>query len=259
MSRREFLGLIAASTAGGLLASCHVRTRPRRPTQIRAVAFDLFTLFDPRSIERVAEQVAPGTGPALARAWRARQFEYGFIRAAAGQYADFRTVTRDALDVAAHGFTLDATARERLVSAYEQLDLWPDALAVLTRLRGAGLRLAPLANYAPTMLRALLEHGRITHLFDHQISTAAARTFKPAPRAYQLGVDVLGLPRDEIAFAAFGGWDAAGATWFGYPTFWVNRLGLPTDKLVALEASGPDLASLERWLSSRAATSRTSR
>ena len=32
----------------------------------------------------------------------------------------------------------------------------------------------------------------------------------------------MGLRRDEIAFAAFGGWDAAGAKSFGYPTFWGN-------------------------------------
>jgi len=33
----------------------------------------------------------------------------------------------------------------------------------------------------------------------------------------------LGLRKEEIVFAAFGGWDAVGAKWFGYPTFWVNR------------------------------------
>ena len=27
------------------------------------------------------------------------------------------------------------------------------------------------------------------------------------------------------------GWDAAGAKWFGYTTFWVNRLNLPVEEL----------------------------
>ena len=31
--------------------------------------------------------------------------------------------------------------------------------------------------------------------------------------------------------AAFGGWDAAGAKSFGYPTVWVNRLGQPIEEL----------------------------
>ena len=46
-------------------------------------------------------------------------------------------------------------------------------------------------------------------------------------------------------FAAFAGWDAAGAKSFGYPTFWVNRLGLPPEQLGVLpDATGPDLNAL---------------
>jgi 2-haloacid dehalogenase len=65
------------------------------------------------------------------------------------------------------------------------------------------------------------------------VSTDLARTYKPDPRAYQLGVDALGLPREQILFAAFAGWDAAGARRFGYPTFWVNRLQAPPEELGA--------------------------
>lgn len=52
--------------------------------------------------------------------------------------------------------------------------------------------------------------GRLT-LFDALLSTDANHTYKPDPRAYQLGVDRLKLERRDIVFAAFGGWDAAGA------------------------------------------------
>ena len=48
-----------------------------------------------------------------------------------------------------------------------------------------------------------------------------------------MGVDAFGLSRQEIAFVAFGGWDAAGAKSFGYPTFWVNRMSLPEEELGA--------------------------
>ena len=36
------------------------------------------------------------------------------------------------------------------------------------------------------------------------------KAYKPDPRAYQMGVDVFGLQREDIVFAAFAGWDAAG-------------------------------------------------
>jgi hypothetical protein len=42
---------------------------------------------------------------------------------------------------------------------------------------------------------------------------------------------LLELEKREIVFAAFGGWDAAGAKSFGYPTVWVNRLKQPFEEL----------------------------
>ena len=46
-----------------------------------------------------------------------------------------------------------------------------------------------------------------------------------------MAIDAFSLPREEIAFAAFGGWDAAGAKAFGYRTYWTNRLKLPVEEL----------------------------
>jgi 2-haloacid dehalogenase len=68
-------------------------------------------------------------------------------------------------------------------------------------------------------------------LFGEHLSTDRVRAFKPDPRAYRMGPDSFNLKREEIVFAAFGGWDAAGAKRFGYPTFWCNRLNLPIEEL----------------------------
>ena len=43
----------------------------------------------------------------------------------------------------------------------------------------------------------------------------------------------LAIPKDGIVFAAFAGWDAAGAKSFGYPTVWVNRGHQPPEQLGA--------------------------
>jgi len=54
-----------------------------------------------------------------------------------------------------------------------------------------------------------------------------------------------GIEREAILFAPFAGWDAAGARWFGYPTFWVNRLDLPSEELgITADAVGRDLKDL---------------
>ena len=84
--------------------------------------------------------------------------------------------------------------------------------------------------------------------FDHVLSTDAIRSYKPTPASYRLAIDALGLSRQEILFAAFAGWDAAGAKAFGYPTFWVNRLGAPAEELgAAPDGVGTDLAGLLRF------------
>ena len=35
----------------------------------------------------------------------------------------------------------------------------------------------------------------------------------------------------DLAFVSCNGWDALGATWYGYQTLWVNRYGLPFEEL----------------------------
>ncbi len=266
MRRRQFSALLVG--AGGVAAGLHgcsprapapaaAAAEPRVPggrarLPIRGICFDLFTLFDPRSVIQAAK--AAGVEPAveLCEAWRTRQFEYAWLRASAGQYADFRDVTRDALEYAlrARQISLSEHAREVLVEAYSKLEPWPDTLAALVAWRNAGLRLAPLANYSPSMLAALIQRGGLSDMFDALISTDAARTYKPDPRAYALGVSALGLAREQVAFSAFGGWDAAGARWFGYPTFWVNRLGVPREELApAYDGTGATLAELARFIS----------
>lgn len=257
MSRRDFLQLLPSLGVSGILGGCAPsvplpasRSEPGARQKLRAICFDLFTLFDPRSVVEVAKSLVGDGAPALCEAWRVRQFEYSWLRVAAEQYVDFHAVTDQALLYAARarGLSLTGAQRASLVDAYSELTPWPDARASLAAWQRAGLRLAPLANYAPAMLERLLANADFTGFFVTQISTDAAKTFKPSPQAYALGESRLGFRREEIAFAAFGGWDAAGAKWFGFPTFWVNRLGVPQEQLVDPDGTGPTLAELAEFV-----------
>ncbi len=71
--------------------------------------------------------------------------------------------------------------RRTLVGAYEHLDPWPDPRAVLGRLKRAGLKLAPLANFTPTMIENLLRHGGVRDYFDEVLSTDRVKSYKPDP------------------------------------------------------------------------------
>lgn len=238
------LGVIWATLGAASLAA---QAAPR----YKAVAFDYFVLFNANSIIPKIEKEFPGKGSEFAQAWRARQFDYGFLRSITGRQEDFLKVTGDALDytAAAMHLQLSADARARLLDAYLTLDPWPDTPAALRKLKASGVRVITIANFSPLMLRSNAERAGISDLFDELLSTEVNHSYKPEPRAYALGIEHLGFAKDEILFAAFGGWDAYGAKSFGYPTYWVNRFGLPAERLgLEPDATSNDLAGLLRFV-----------
>jgi 2-haloacid dehalogenase len=250
IDRRSFLHL-AAGAAVGMSPPASPRPGSGVPRRFRAIAFDAFPLLDPRPVAALAESLLPGKGEALMGAWRDRQFEYQWLRALSGQYVDFLATTRDSLVFAARRLELDIphAAQEQLLAAWSHLSVWPDASRAINLLRGAGLRLAVLSNMTRAMLTGSLKAAALDRAFEALISTDQIRSYKPDPRAYRLGLDALNLPREEILFVAFAGWDAAGAKWFGYPTFWVNRMSAPQEALgVTPDAVGHDLAALVRFV-----------
>jgi len=253
IERREFLRLAAAGVAADLVAGVAGRRLEAQaaPVRIRAVAFDAFPIFSPAAVVARAEMIFPERGVALCDEWRARQFEYAWLRLLSGTYEDFWHVTEDALVYAARKLDLlmDAAERGALMSAFLELTPWPDVAPALGSLAGSGLRLAFLSNFTPQMLEANVEKAGLSGRFECALSTDRARTYKPDPRAYALGTEALGLRREEILFAAHAGWDAAGARSFGYPTFWVNRLSLPAEELgTAPDGTGRDLSDLVRFV-----------
>ena len=249
LDRRDFIHL----TAAGVLARTplsRIATLAAGSAQYKgykAVAFDAFPIFDPRPIAALGETLFPGRGAELSNAWRTRQFEYQWLRALGGQYADFWETTESALVFAAKQLRLVLTSdkRAQLMQAYLRLEAWPDVRPALDTLRNAGLRLALLSNMTATMLNTGISNAGLEGMFEHVLSTDRIRTYKPDPRAYRLGIDAFHLRREEVVFAAFAGWDAAGAKWYGYPTVWIDRLDSPAEELGATpDATGRDLTAL---------------
>ncbi len=252
-NRRAFIHLASASIAAGLLAQAPLARAARAP-KIKAIAFDAFPIFDPRPIFSLAERLFPGQGAALSNTWRSRQFEYQWLRALSGRYADFWQATDDALVFAGEQLKLDMTPHKRdlLMNAYLGLTAWPDVPPALRSLKDAGYRLAFLSNATPRILEAGIKNSGLEGLFERVLSTDKIKTFKPDPKAYQMGIDALVLEKEEILFVAFAGWDAAGAKSFGYPTYWVNRLNLPAEQLGYFpDASGKNLNDLVSYLNSQ--------
>ena len=211
------------------------------------MAFDAFPILDPRPVFALVDELYPERGVDLSNVWRTRQFEYTWLRTISRRYSDFWQVTDDALVFAAKAVKVDLTPekRARLMEAYLKLRCWPEVPAALRSLRNAGIPLAFLSNMTAQMLEAGIRNSQLEGVFDHVLSTDRVKAYKPDPRAYQMGLDAFGLKPAQILFAAFAGWDAAGAKSFGYPTFWVNRQNQPGEELgVTLDAIGGNLNDL---------------
>ena len=249
VNRREFAALAAAGVAAVATQAGQVRASDRG--RFKAIAFDGFPVIDPRPVFAKVEEMFPGRGAELSNAWRIRQFEYTWLRTLGGNYADFWRVTEDALMFAAISLKIELTLdqRNRLMQAYLEVKAWPDVLPALKQLREAGIRMAFLSNLTNAMLNAVVRNSGLEAFFEDHLSTDKVRAFKPDPRAYQMGVDAFKLKKEEIAFAAFAGWDAAGAKWFGYPTFWVNRANVAGEELgVVPDGVGLGLADLVKFV-----------
>jgi 2-haloacid dehalogenase len=245
--RRDFFNLVGGSIAAAGIAALSVKAHSRGPINIKAIAFDGFPIIDPRPVFARAEDIFPGRGAELSNAWRTRQFEYSWLRTMSGNYADFWQVTEQALVFAAKALQLDMSPaqQKQLMATYLDLKVWPDVAVALTMLKGAGIKMAFLSNFTADMLDAAMRNSGLEGIFEPHLSTDLVKAFKPDPRAYQMGVDAFRVPKEEILFAAFAGWDAAGAKRFGYPTFWVNRGNAPLEELgVAPDGTGTGLQDL---------------
>jgi 2-haloacid dehalogenase len=253
LDRRDFIaGSVGAVLAGTGVTTTAANAQTRRP--IRAVLFDAFPLFDPRPVLAVAERVDPDKGAMLVQAWRTRQFEYQWLRALGDRYVDFWQATGDSLAFAARqvGLTLTTEHQKQLMAPYADLAVWPDVTETLPMIERLGVRLGVLSNLTGSMLESGLAKAKLRSLFSHVLSTDRVRSYKPARPAYELGVNTFGLERSEILFVAFAGWDVAGAVWFGYPTYWLNRLGSVAEELDAAPlGTGTNLQSLFTFLATQ--------
>ena len=141
------------------------------------------------------------------------------------RYEDFWQVTEAALSFAVRRLSINATDSqlERLMEAYLKPAAFDESRSALEALKGSPL--AILSNGAPRMLDSAVCSNGLESYFAEIISVDRVKTYKPSPRVYALGSEILNLPAAKILFVSSNLWDAPGAKAFGYPVCWCNRSG----------------------------------
>jgi 2-haloacid dehalogenase len=248
IDRKAFIRMTTWGAASLLISSSGFLSSD---IKIKAVAFDAFPIFDPGSIFKPVNELMPAQAKQLIELWQARQFSYQWLRGLADKYKNFLDIARDALDFALTQSKLNPSTKERelIMGGYDNMNIWSDVIPALQAINKEGLRISFLSNMTAKMLHRGIQNSNLTDLFDLVISTDEKRIFKPSAEAYQMAVEQLKLKKQEILFVPFAGWDLAGAKWFGYPTFWVNRSGSLLENLDAEpDGSGSTLNDLVEFI-----------
>lgn len=224
--------------------------------RITTCVFDAYgTLFDVAAAARALAS-APGREDfaphwqQVAADWRLKQLEYSWLRAITGDYVDFWDLTQDGLDWALERAGLsDPGLRADLLDLYHRLAAYPEVPDMLARLKARGLTCAILSNGSPAMLKAAVDSAGIGDRLDAVLSVAPLATFKPDRRVYDLVGARFGTSCDEVLFVSSNGWDICSAAAYGFRTLWVNRAGLPVDRLPGQPDSiAADLAAIPEML-----------
>src|SRR5687768_15636715 len=121
------------------------------------------TLIDTQAIGVELEKLVPGQGAVFAAAWRQKQLEYTFRRAAMKQYRDFDVCTAAALDYVAARMEVQITqkVKKSLLGRYRELPAFPDVAPALDGLRAAGVRLLAFSNGVPQSVHDVLTNAGI--------------------------------------------------------------------------------------------------
>ncbi len=200
--------------------------------------FDAYgTLFDVTAAARTAagepgrEKLA-AVWEQLAADWRAKQLEYSWLRAVTGDHVPFWEVTKDGLDWAMERAGLDdLELRERMLALYWELAPYREAPRCLAELMAAGQTSAILSNGSVDMLDGAVSSSGLGDWLAASMSVDAVGIFKPAREVYDMVGARFGCAPKEVLFVSANGWDVAGAAAYGFHTVWINRAGLPVDRL----------------------------
>jgi 2-haloacid dehalogenase len=118
-------------------------------------------------------------------------------------------------------FTPSAAQQDSLPDSIRNWEPFPDTVASLQRLRSK-YQLAIISNIDDDLFAH--SSAKMTNPFAHVITAQQARTYKPSHRNFELALQRIGLPREQILHAAESLYhDISPADALGISNVWVYR------------------------------------
>ena len=203
--------------------------------ETRALVFDQYgTIVDMQ--KGLSEAAAPflkdkgwdGEAHRFVTWWRRTHYENSMIDALCDRgHTPYRQIGHRAVSYVMDrcGITYSQDEVQWLVSQIETLKPFPDVIAALHKLRGAGYKLVILSNGDRDMLEAAGPH--IGFDFDEVISVQEAGYFKPHWATYASAEDIVGEERSSLLFVANHAFDCIGAKSYGMRAAFIDRRKRP--------------------------------
>ena len=226
------LPLRAASAADATPSPANPKSIAPRLEAIRALAFDVqgtcADFYQPVLRAGRAINLAKGLDldwAVFSTEWR-DLYRAALDEVIAGKRPWLRVdqIYREALDTLLDrrgiGNKFTAAERDQFTAVWTKLDPWPDTVEGLTRLRHLYVT-TTLSNAGMAALVSVVKHGAMP--FDAVLGAELAKSYKPSPAVYQVAVDYLGYPADQILMVACHKYDLKAAKAFGMRTAFVAR------------------------------------
>lgn len=199
---------------------------------VKALAFDVFgTVVDYRStIIREGEELNRVKGLSVdwgrfADAWRGR-YRPSMERVMRGEqpWTNLDALHRQSLQKLLGEFQIEdkltQEEQETLNHVWHRLQPWPDAIPGLTHLRKRFV-LSTLSNGNVALLVNMAKYSALP--WDCILSAELFRAYKPAPQAYQMTCQLLGLQSHEVMLVAAHQYDLRAAQAQGMRAAFVPR------------------------------------
>ena len=206
--------------------------------KIKAVFFDFVgTCVDwhTSAVEAMPPSLTSSDASQLAIDWRLRYFfENAQLLAQGLPPEDIDTTLLRALGAVLdrnpnHQAHFDHAAKQKLVKSWHSQAAWPDVPRAIRTLReDLGLDVLVHANGTPRLQMDLCRSSGLS--FSMLFSSLLLGVYKPDPRAYQKGLELVQLGPDEVVMVAAHAYDLRGAQKCGMRTIYVHRWTDDTDE-----------------------------
>ncbi len=208
----------------------------------RACVFDVNeTLLDMGALDPYFERIFGDSG--ARQVWFGQFLQLWLTETVTGVYQEFGAIGGAALKMLAEerGVEISDEDQEEVLGGIRQLPPHPEVEEGLSRLRGAGFRLAALTNSTQEVADAQIDNSGLREHFEQVLSADTVQRLKPAPEPYRLAAESLGVKLGEVRLVAAHGWDVAGALRAGCAAAFVDRPG----KALFPTAPRPDVVGVD--------------